>query len=243
MEWLYGRNVVRQALGAGARRRVHRVAATPAALKVLRDVRVDVPVVTITGHELDELCGSREHQGVAAQVDAYRYTPPQDLLRADVVVVLDEVSDPHNLGAVARSALAAGAGGLVVPRHRSAAVTPAAVKASAGALELLPVAQVTNTVAFLKEAKHAGSWVYGAAAEARASYLQLDLSGRVVLVFGAEGHGLRPLVARTCDALACVPIEPQVESLNVSVAAALFLFEARRQTSLGRAREPGGAAS
>jgi tRNA(Leu) C34 or U34 (ribose-2'-O)-methylase TrmL len=119
-----------------------------------------------------------------------------------------------------------------VPRHRSAAVTPAAVKASAGAIELLPVAQVTNTVAFLKQAKDTGFWVYGAAGEARASYLQLDLTGRVALVFGAEGRGLRPLVARTCDALAAVPIAPQVDSLNVSVAAALFLFEARRQTSL-----------
>ncbi|HEY5474369.1 MAG TPA: RNA methyltransferase, partial [Candidatus Limnocylindrales bacterium] len=108
-------------------------------------------------------------------------------------------------------------------------VTPAAVKASAGTIEHLPVAQVTNTVAFLKEAKDAGFWVYGAAGGVGTSYLQLDLTGRVVLVFGAEGRGLRPLVARTCDALASIPMEAVVESLNVSVAAALFLFEARRQ--------------
>jgi 23S rRNA (guanosine2251-2'-O)-methyltransferase len=133
------------------------------------------------------------------------------------------------MGAVARSALAARAGGLVVPRHRSVAVTPAVVKASAGTIELLPVAQVTNIVAFLKQAKDAGFWVYGAAGEAHTTYLELDLTGRVVLVFGAEGRGLRPLVARTCDVVAGVPIAPQVESLNVSVAAALFLFEARRQ--------------
>jgi 23S rRNA (guanosine2251-2'-O)-methyltransferase len=143
--------------------------------------------------------------------------------------VLDEVSDPRNLGATARSALAAGAGGLVVPKHRSASVTPAAVKASAGTIEHLPVAQVTNVVSFLKAAKDAGSWVYGAAGEAPASYVDLDLTGRLVLVFGAEGRGLRPLVARTCDALASIPMEHPAESLNVSVAAALFLFEARRQ--------------
>ena len=256
MEWLYGRNVVKVVLQSGGRRRAHRLAATPAGLKALGPSPAGLPVETLASRELDELCGSREHQGVALQVDPFRYAAAEEVLRADVVVVLDEVSDPHNLGAVARSALAAGAGGLVVPKHRSAAVTPAAVKASAGAIERLPVAQVTNTVAFLKQAKDAGFWVYGAAGEARASYLQLDLTGRVVLVFGAEGHGLRPLVARTCDGLAAVPIAPQVESLNVSVAAALFLFEARRQTSLqhGAARppatpaapshagEPGGAA-
>lgn len=229
MEWLYGRNVVRQALQRGARRQAHLLAATPPALEWLGAPPPGLPVERRAARELDELCGSREHQGLALQVDAYPYAGVADVLRGRVVVVLDEVSDPHNLGAVARSALAAGAAGLVVPRHRAAAVTPAAVKASAGALELLPVAQVTNTVAFLKEAKHAGFWVYGAQGQARTSYLQLDLTGRLVLVFGAEGRGLRPLVARTCDALAAVPIEPQVESLNVSVAAALFLFEARRQ--------------
>lgn len=232
MEWLYGRNVVRQALQSGARRRVYRLAATPPALAWLGGPPPGLPVERVAARELDELCGSREHQGLALQVDAYPYAAADDVLRGQVVVMLDEVSDPHNLGAVARSALAAGAAGLVVPRHRAAAVTPAAVKASAGALELLPVAQVTNTVAFLKQAKDAGFWVYGAQGEARTSYLQLDLTGRLVLVFGAEGGGLRPLVARTCDALAAVPIAAAVESLNVSVAAALFLFEARRQAAL-----------
>jgi 23S rRNA (guanosine2251-2'-O)-methyltransferase len=230
MEWIYGRNVVQLALAAGARRQAHRLAATPPALKALREaLPPGLPVDTVAAHELDDLTGSRDHQGAALQVDPYGYAPAEDILAADVVVVLDEVSDPRNLGAVARSALAAGAGGLVVPRHRSASVTPAAVKASAGTIEHLPVAQVANTVGFLKQAKDAGFWVYGAAGGVAASYLQLDLTGRVVLVFGAEGRGLRPLVARTCDALASIPMEAAVESLNVSVAAALFLFEARRQ--------------
>lgn len=230
MEWIYGRNVVQLALAAGARRRAHRLAATPPALKALRPaIPLGLAVETADTHALDELTGSRDHQGVALQVDAFAYATADEVLGAEIVVVLDEVSDPRNLGAAARSALAAGAGGLVVPKHRSASVTPAAVKASAGTIEHLPVAQVTNVVSFLKAAKDAGSWVYGAAGEARSSYVDLDLTGRLVLVFGAEGRGLRPLVARTCDALASIPMEKPVESLNVSVAAALFLFEARRQ--------------
>ena len=113
-------------------------------------------------------------------------------MRADLVVVLDEVTDPHNVGAVARSAAAAGAGGLVLPRRRSAAVTPAVVKASAGVIEQLPVAQVTNVARFLEEAKRSGAWVYGAAGEAPTTLWELDLSGRLVLVFGAERDTLVP---------------------------------------------------
>jgi 23S rRNA (guanosine2251-2'-O)-methyltransferase len=237
MEWIYGRNVVQLALAAGARRRAHRLVATLPALKALRPtIPAGFAVETADMHALDELTGSRDHQGVALQVDTFAYAAADDVMGAEIVVVLDEVSDPRNLGAAARSALAAGAGGLVVPKHRSASVTPAAVKASAGTIEHLPVAQVTNVVSFLKAAKDAGAWVYGAAGEASSSYIDLDLTGRLVLVFGAEGRGLRPLVARTCDALAAIPVEPPVESLNVSVAAALFLFEARRQ----RAAEPAG---
>jgi 23S rRNA (guanosine2251-2'-O)-methyltransferase len=232
VEWIYGRNVVQLALAAGARRRAHRLVATPSALKTLRPaIPPGLAVETVDTHALDELTGSRDHQGAALQVDAFAYATADEVLGAEIVVVLDEVSDPRNLGATARSALAAGAGGLVVPKHRSASVTPAAVKASAGTIEHLAVSQVTNVVGFLKTAKKAGSWVYGASGEAASSYLDLDLTGRLVLVFGAEGRGLRPLVARTCDALASIPMEKPVESLNVSVAAALVLFEARRQRS------------
>jgi len=242
MEWLYGRNVVKMALGAGARRRAYRLAATPPALDaVARLVPEELPVDTVSGAALDELLGTHEHQGVALQVDGYPYVDPQSLLAADVLIALDEVTDPHNLGAVARSALAAGAAGLVVPRHRSARVTPAAVKASAGALESLPVAQVTNVVTFLRRAKDAGFWIYGAAGGAAAGYADTDLTGRVVIVAGAEGRGLRPLVEKTCDVLVSIPMELPVESLNVSVAAALLLYEVRRQreAAAGAAAERG----
>jgi len=240
VEWLYGRNVVKMVLGAGARRRAHRLAATAPGLEAVAAlIPEELPVDTVSGAALDELVGTHEHQGVALQVDPYPYADPDRLLAADVLIALDEVTDPHNLGAVARSALAAGAAGLVVPRHRSARVTPAAVKASAGTLEILPVAQVTNVVAFLRRAKDAGFWVYGAAGESAVSYVDTDLTGRVVIVAGAEGRGLRPLVARTCDALVSIPMEPPVESLNVSVAAALLLYEARRQREAAAGPPPG----
>jgi 23S rRNA (guanosine2251-2'-O)-methyltransferase len=241
VEWLYGRNVVKMALGAGARRRAYRLAATAPALDAVAGlVPEELPVDTVSGAALDELIGTHEHQGVALQVDPYPYADPDALLAAGVLIALDEVTDPHNLGAVARSALAAGAAGLVVPKHRSARVTPAAVKASAGTLEILPVAQVTNVVAFLRRAKDAGFWVYGAAGESAVSYVDTDLTGRVVIVAGAEGRGLRSLVARTCDALVSIPMEPPVESLNVSVAAALLLYEARRQREAAAAGAPPG---
>lgn len=232
-EWIYGRQVVRLALTVGARRRAMRLAATaPAMHAVAPGLPPGLEREIVDGDALDALTGTREHQGVALEVPGYPYVNADQLLAADLLVVLDEVSDPHNLGAVARSALAAGAAGLVVPRHRAAHVTPAAVKASAGSLEHLPVAQVTNVVRFLQDAKREGFWVYGAAGEGAAGYTGLDLRDRAVLVFGAEGHGLRRLVARTCDALAAIPMRPPVESLNVSVAAALFLFEAVRQRGL-----------
>jgi 23S rRNA (guanosine2251-2'-O)-methyltransferase len=237
-EWIYGRQVVRTALAAGARRRAVRLAATAPALRALEaelpeGLRRDI----VDGDALDALTGSRDHQGVALEVPPYPYADADDLLRSDLVVVLDEVSDPHNLGAVARSALAAGCAGLVVPRHRAAHVTPAAVKASAGTLEHLRVAQVTNVRRFLKDAKAAGFWVYGAAGGEAVAYTALDLRDRVVLVLGAEGRGLRPLVARTCDALAAIPMASPVESLNVSVAAAVLLFETVRQREHGRGED------
>jgi len=236
-EWIYGRQVARLALAAGARRRAVRLAATAPALRALRaDLPAGLRREVVDAETLEALTGSREHQGVALEVPAYPYADAGELLGADLLLVLDEVSDPHNLGAVARSALAAGCAGLVVSRHRAAHVTPAAVKASAGTLEHLPVAQVTNVMRFLQDAKAAGFWVYGAAGDGGVEYSGLDLRDRVALVLGAEGRGLRPLVARTCDALAAIPMRPPVESLNVSVAAALFLFEAVRQRRAGDLR-------
>ncbi|MGH2973544.1 MAG: 23S rRNA (guanosine(2251)-2'-O)-methyltransferase RlmB [Solirubrobacterales bacterium] len=181
--------------------------------------------------ELERLCGSPDHQGVVAEVDPYPYADPNQLLRGEdaLVVVLDQVQDPRNLGAVARSAEAAGAAGLVVPERRSAEVTAVACKASAGAVEHLEIARARNLADWLSGAKEAGFWIWGADAEADQAPWNVDLSGSTVLVLGGEGQGLRPRVASSCDALIALPQRGKVGSLNVSAAATALLFEAVRQ--------------
>ncbi len=213
VERIYGRRPVAEA--ERGRRRVHRIWRAP-----------ETP-----GEELERLCGSPDHQGVVAEVDPYPYADPTALLDADdaMVVALDQVQDPHNLGAVCRAAEVAGAAGVVIPERRAASVTAAACKASAGAVEHLPVARVRNLADWLGGAKGREAWVYGAAAEAERSYTDVDWSGRAVLVLGSEGSGLRTRVAKTCDELVSIPIAGNVGSLNASVAAAVILFEARRQ--------------
>jgi 23S rRNA (guanosine2251-2'-O)-methyltransferase len=210
---IYGRRPVAEA--EGGRRRVHRVWRAP----------------ETTREELERLCGSPDHQGVVAEVDPFPYADPGALLDADdaLVVALDQIQDPHNLGAVCRAAEVAGAAGVVIPERRAASVTAAACKASAGAVEHLPVARVRNLADWLEEAKRREAWVYGAAADAERPYTEVDWSGRAVLVLGSEGSGLRKRVAETCDELIWIAVAGSIGSLNASVAAAVILFEARRQ--------------
>jgi 23S rRNA (guanosine2251-2'-O)-methyltransferase len=187
--------------------------------------------------ELARLAGSPDHQGVVAEVEAYPYVDATGLVAAPdaLVIALDQIQDPQNLGAVARSAEAAGASGLVIPDRRSAQVTPAVCKASAGAVEHLPIAKVGNLADWLEGVKtREGLWVYGAAGDTASSYLDVDLSGPVVLVFGSEGGGLRPRVRAACDALVSIPMSGKTASLNVSTAAAILLFEAVRQRRVER---------
>lgn len=219
---LYGRNPVREALRG--RRRVRRVWAA-AELDWLAGVEVE----SAGNERLDELCGSPDHQGVCAEADPYPYADPDGLLAADdaLVVCLDQVQDPHNLGAVCRVAEAAGAAGVVIPERRAVEVTPAVCKASAGAVEHLAVARVKNLADWLGAAKENGVWVYGASAAAGARYDQPDWSGRVVLVLGSEGRGLRPRVAAACDQLVALPMHGRIETLNVSTAAAALLYGIR----------------
>jgi 23S rRNA (guanosine2251-2'-O)-methyltransferase len=184
--------------------------------------------------ELTRLAGSPDHQGVVAEVDPYPYADPDALLKAPdaLAIALDQIQDPRNLGAVCRSAGAAGASGVAIPSRRSATVTAAACKASAGAVEHLQVARVGNLADWLARAKDAGAWIYGAESGAEAPYAQVDLTGKVVLVLGGEGKGLRRRVAESCDLLVSIPIRGRVDSLNVSAAAAVLLFEAARQRGL-----------
>jgi 23S rRNA (guanosine2251-2'-O)-methyltransferase len=216
---LYGRNPVREALRG--RRRVLRVWTA-----AHEDWLASESVTRASPAELEALCGSPDHQGVCAEAEPYPYARDDDLLAADdaLVVVLDQVQDPHNLGAVCRVAEAAGAAGVVIPERRAAEVTPAVCKASAGAVEHLPVARVRNIADWLGAAKEAGAWVYGAEAGATVPYDSPDYSGRVVLVLGSEGRGLRPRVASACDELIALPVRGAVGSLNVSTAAAALVY-------------------
>lgn len=183
--------------------------------------------------ELERRSGSPDHQGVIAEVEPYPYADPATLLADEsaLVLALDRVQDPRNLGAICRAAEVAGAAGVVIGERHSAGVTAAACKASAGAVEHLAIARVRNLADWLGEAKRAGAWVYGADAGADTAYDSLDYEGRVVLALGAEGKGLRPRVAGTCDALVSIPRRGKVASLNVSAAAAVLLFEATRRRS------------
>jgi len=220
---LYGRNPIREALRAG-RRPVHRVWATrgAAAEPWLREVEV----IEARPEEIAARAGSEAHQGLCAEAGPYPYADPAELLeRPDpLIVALDELQDPQNLGAICRTAECAGAVGVVIPERRSADVTPAVCKASAGAVEHLRVAQVRNLADFLADAKDAGCWCYGAAAEGGVDYLEPDYGGGCVLVIGAEGRGLRPRVAAACDQLVALPMRGHIQSLNASAAAAALLY-------------------
>jgi 23S rRNA (guanosine2251-2'-O)-methyltransferase len=184
--------------------------------------------------ELNEAAGSNDHQGVVAWCEPYAYADAWELAASPepLLCCLDQVTDPRNLGAVVRSAAGAGATGVVLPAHGAAAVTAAVCRSSAGAVERLPVAVVPNLARYLAEVKGDRLWAYAAAADGPTTLWDLDLTGGVALVFGAEGTGVRPLVRRTCDATVAIPLADGVESLNVSVAAAVTLFEARRQRAV-----------
>jgi 23S rRNA (guanosine2251-2'-O)-methyltransferase len=220
---LYGRNPIHEALRAG-RRPVRRVWATRGAAS--EPWLTGVEVVPASAEQIAARAGSDAHQGMCAEVGPYPYVDPGELLaRPDALIVaLDELQDPQNLGAIARTAECVGAAGLVIPERRSAEVTASACKASAGAVEHLAIARVRNLADFLADAKAAGAWCYGAAAEGAASYLEPDYRGACVLVIGAEGRGLRPRVAAACDQLVALPLRGKVSSLNASAAAAALLY-------------------
>jgi 23S rRNA (guanosine2251-2'-O)-methyltransferase len=230
-EQVYGRRPVREAvLGP---REVLELWATERAVKAEPWLReLERPRVLLKlDRDLSEAAGTRDHQGVLAWCEPYRYADAFELAAGELPVIacLDQVSDPRNFGAVIRCADGAGASGVVVPSHGSARVTPAVCRASAGAVEHLPVAVVTNLARYLAEIKRDDLWVAAAAGGSGTPLWQADLSGGIAFVFGAEGKGLRPLVRRTCDLEVSIPQYGRVESLNVSVAAALLLYEARRQ--------------
>jgi 23S rRNA (guanosine2251-2'-O)-methyltransferase len=241
---VYGRHPVREA--ARGRRRVHKLHATEQALEDLADV---VPRLRAAGCVVEQvdahsalraLAGTGDHQGVVAEVDPFAYVTLDDLLaRAreagvpPLVLCLDQVTDPHNLGAIARVADASGATGVLIPEHRSASVTGAAVKASAGALEHVLVARCTNLANEIERVKGPDLWSYAATERGTSDWTEVDLADGALVVLGAEGPGIRPRVEAACDVLVRIPMAGEVASLNVSTVSAILAFEAVRQRRAG----------
>jgi 23S rRNA (guanosine2251-2'-O)-methyltransferase len=185
---------------------------------------------------LDRLAGSAGHQGVVALGAAKQYVELEDVAgNARMLVVLDGVEDPHNLGAVIRTAHAAGADAVIVPERRAAGLTETVAKAAAGALEHLPVVRVTNINRTLEDVKKRGFWIYGIDERGDEDYSQVDYADRSVLVFGAEGKGLHQMVRQHCDVLVRIPVTGNISSLNVSVATGVVLFEWKRRRMAAKA--------
>ena len=197
-----------------------------------------IVVVEADRRKLDAMSVTHSHQGVIAVAAVREYASVSDILQsardkgeAPLVVVCDELSDPHNLGAVIRAAEAAGAHGVIIPKRRSAGLTASVAKTSAGAVSYLPVARVANLTALLRELKEEGLWVFGTAADGTTSLYQADFKGPAAIVIGSEGDGMSRLVREQCDFLVSIPMRGQVNSLNASAAAAVVLYEAVRQRS------------
>jgi 23S rRNA (guanosine2251-2'-O)-methyltransferase len=228
-EVVYGRRPVRELIAAG-RRPVHEIRALP---QVAREPWLGgLPVREATRDALSRWARSPDHQGVAALTDPYPGAEAADLLeRPGPVVCLDGAHDPRNIGAIARVAECAGAAGLSIPRRGGPCVTPTVAKASAGAVEWLPIARLESTAAFLHDARSAGRLALGADPEGGADYRAVDWTADALIVLGSEGGGLRPRVRDACDALVSIPTVGHVASLNISVAAGILVFEAVRNAN------------
>lgn len=237
---LEGRNAIQEALKSG--RTIDKVFVasgdTDRALQRLaaQAKEAGAVVVPVDRRKLDALSATRAHQGIIALAAAHEYCTIDDLLEeaaargeAPLLVICDELSDPHNLGAILRSAECAGAHGVIIPKRRSVGLTATVAKSSAGAVEYMKVARVTNINAAITELKEKGVWIYGTAAEGSIPMYQADLTGPAAIVIGNEGDGLSPLVRKNCDVMVHIPMKGRISSLNASAAASILLYEAVRQ--------------
>lgn len=246
MSYIYGVSPVLEALRAG-KRNIHRIifarGGQPARLEEIRQLarRNGVTCVEEPRERLNQLAANANHQGVIAVVAAANYADPHDLLEAvtgiPLLVLLDQVEDPHNLGAIVRTAECSGAQGVFVTEHHAAGLTETVVKASAGATEHLPVARVTNLSSFIERLKGRGIWVVGVEKGGSKRYTEWDFTTPTAIVLGSEGKGMRRLVREHCDLIVSIPLAGQISSLNVSVAAGVVLYEAFRQRSFRRDKE------
>jgi 23S rRNA (guanosine2251-2'-O)-methyltransferase len=235
LDLLYGRNSVLEALRAGRRIRRLMVAGSAHGLDALLDLAKQrrIPVDVVDRHDLDRRAGDH-HQGVLAEADEFEYAHVDDLLaaanrrgEAPLLLALDSLQDPQNFGTLLRTAQACGVHGVLVPEHRAVGVTPSVSNASAGAVEHLAVARVTNLARSLGQLKSRNVWIYGLAVDAGEAYWDVDFDGPLALVVGSEGSGLGRLVREACDVLVHIPMAPEaIQSLNASVAGSLVLYQA-----------------
>ncbi|MBQ4600838.1 MAG: 23S rRNA (guanosine(2251)-2'-O)-methyltransferase RlmB [Oscillospiraceae bacterium] len=237
---LEGRNAVTEALRSG--RTIDKVfvasGETDRALQRLaaQAKEAGAVVVSVDRRKLDMMSTSHSHQGIIAQAAAREYATVDEILDSarergeePLIVICDELSDPHNLGAILRSAECAGAHGVIIPKRRSVGLTATVAKASAGAVEYMKVARVTNITATIEELKQKGVWIFGTAAEGSIPMYEADLTGRTAIVIGSEGDGMSRLVRQSCDVTVHIPMRGSISSLNASAAASILLYEAVRQ--------------
>ena len=223
-EVLYGRNAVIEALRTGSRT-IHEILVLPQHADEIHGILADAPVRVVNRADLDRVAGTESHQGMAARVSAYRYARLEDLASFRVVVLLDSVEDPQNLGTLIRTAHALAGAGIVIPEHRAAPVTPAVVKASSGATEHAGIARVTNLRAAARALKEKGFWLVGLEAGARDAISSVPAFERLGLVLGGEDTGIRPVMTGELDLEVSIPMKGDFNSLNVSQAAAIALYE------------------
>jgi 23S rRNA (guanosine2251-2'-O)-methyltransferase len=238
MSYIYGLIPVLEALRAG-RRRIEQILLAqgnrPARIEELLSAarRANIPIKQEKRLQLDRLVSGANHQGVVAIVQPADYTDFEEILAnatpSSLLVLLDSVEDPHNLGAIIRTAECAGANAVIIPEHHAVGLTDTVSKASAGAVEYMPIARVTNMVQAIDELKSHNIWVVGVEAGSKADYTQWDYKTATAIVLGSEGKGIRRLVKEHCDTLVSIPLLGRVTSLNVSVATAVVLYEAVRQ--------------
>ena len=239
-EIIYGLNPVLEALRGTRRAFELFVAGTSSDRRLEKLLKLaaekGVPVRQREKKDLARLCASEHHQGVALKVEPFAYAELADVLALikksaapGLLLILDCIQDPHNLGALIRSAACAGAHGVIIPKDRAVGVTATVEKSSAGAIETIPLVQITNVAQTIDELKEAGFWIYGADGASPLSIYSQNLTGPTALIIGGEGEGIRPLVKKNCDVLVSIPLQGRINSLNASVAGGVLLFEAVRQ--------------
>jgi 23S rRNA (guanosine2251-2'-O)-methyltransferase len=235
--FIEGRNPVIEALKSG--REINKImiqdGEREGSIKKIISMASDKKIVVqyVSKSKINSVSESGNHQGVIAYVSPYKYYELEEItdedLKNDMIIVCDEITDPHNLGAIIRTADAAGASGIIIPKRRSALLTPTVIKSSAGATEYIKVCRVTNISRTVDDLKKKGYWVIGADMDGDKNYFDADLTGKVAIVVGSEGTGIGNLVKKQCDFLVKIPMKGKVSSLNASVAASILMYEVVRQ--------------